>query len=322
MRVLTVNPVLDLELRQRSRTMRSMLVITLYLLLLIGVMWLAYQGSQLNNFGNNPLEALTTQAGRSTFEWLLVTQLGILMLVVPAISSGVISGERDRQTLIPLQVTLLGPVQIFFGKVFAAASFTLLLLISSAPLLAIPFLLGGVTLIDILSTLALLLFLGFVTSIIGVSCSSLFKRTQVAALAAFTFIFGLFIGTLVLFGATAAIDGVRGTDTATPRMEAMWANPFTPLADVGGSFGRSSFIQIDSPLSAVNRGFAGLEQGPDVFINSRGQAINQRTGNPVELKSGIFPLWLKSVLTLSAIAAFMAWVGIRKLRLPQQALSL
>lgn len=323
MRVISVNPVLDLELRQRSRTMRSMLVITIYLLFLIGVMWLAYQASTFNTgFTNNPLESLTTKAGRTTFEWLLVTQLAILMLVVPAISAGVISGERDRQTLIPLQVTLLGPVQIFFGKVAAAVSFTLLLLVSSAPLLVVPFLLGGVTLVEILATLGVLLFLGLITSVIGVSCSAVFRRTQVAALVAFASVFALCVGSLVLFGATAAIDGMRGTDSAYPRVPPMWFNPITPLASVGGDLGNSSFIQVDAPLSLIDRGFTSLELGGDVFIDQTGRAFDQRTGEEIEIDRDLIPLWLKSMLTLSALASFMAWIGIRKLRLPQQVLSL
>ena len=86
--------------------------------------------------------------------------------MMPGISAGSVAGERDRQTLVPLQVTMLGPIQIFFGKVFASSSFLLLLLVGSAPILAVPFLVGGISLTQIVLSLLSLLVIGFLASVL------------------------------------------------------------------------------------------------------------------------------------------------------------
>ncbi|MCP3989389.1 MAG: hypothetical protein GY724_09965, partial [Actinomycetia bacterium] len=88
MRLHALNPVLDRELRQRSRAMRSMIILTLFLGLLIGVMFLAYKGSEAtSSFSGDPISALTVRTGRSMFEWVLTAELIILLFIIPGISA-------------------------------------------------------------------------------------------------------------------------------------------------------------------------------------------------------------------------------------------
>ncbi len=320
-----VNPVLDRELRQRSRSRRSTFMLTAFLLLLIGVLYIVYKGEEsastggFNEFGGfAPLETLTVRVGRSMFEWVLAAELVIMLFIVPGVSSNAISGERDRQTLMPLQVTMMGPIGIFFGKVLSSSAFILLLVAASIPVLAVPFLVGGISLSNVLLSVFTLMALGFLLAMIGVSCSAIFKRTQTATLAAYGMALALTGGTLVLLAVLAVIDGSRGFDEVNPPLSVLYPNPFIALSDAAGEIGSVG----DGPFTPIKREFVQNQVGRDVFIE--GDVIfDPRTGEVVENigTGGAIPLFVKSLLSIAAIACSMALISIRKLRAPHKAMS-
>ena len=295
-----------------------MIIFTLFLVMLIAVMYLAYKGSEAEaSFNQDPISALTVKTGRSMFEWVLAAELVILLFIVPGISAGSIAGERDRQTLIPLQVTMIGPAQIFFGKVFASSSFLLLMLLGSAPVVAVPYLVGGISLTQLALSLLSLLVIGFLMAIIGVGCSSFFRRTQTATLAAYAMVLALTLGTGILLAVLAVFDSSRGTDGVEPRLVALYANPFMTVADAAGDIGSPS----SGPFSPLKRLFVESQIGSRVIVEGE-FAFDQQTGQPVELPSGLsgMPLWARSLLTQSVIASAFAVLGIRRLRAPQKEL--
>ncbi|MEM8922848.1 MAG: ABC transporter permease subunit [Actinomycetota bacterium] len=311
MNLRTVNPVLDRELRQRSRSLRSLVILTIFLSLLTLVLFLTYKGNEASaEFAFDPLAALTRGTGRSMFEWVLAAELILLLFLVPGLSAGSVAGERDRQTLVPLQVTLLGPVQIFMGKVLASSSFLLLLLIGSAPILAVPLLIGGVSLSQVLLSLLTLLVIGFLLAVIGVGCSSIFRRTQTATLAAYAVVLALVFGTVISIAALAIIDSTRGNDDVDPVLEALYANPFLAVADAAGDLGS----QPRGPFSPIKQIFWEVEFEEDVaFVGNQPAPLRNQPGG--------LPLWLRSLLTIGAISALFGFAGVRKLRAPQAELS-
>ncbi len=314
----TLNPVLDRELRQRSRSRRSVVLLTLFLALLIGVLFLAYKGSeQTAQFGADPITALTVRVGRTMFEWVLATQMVVLLFMIPGISAGAVAGERDRQTLVPLQVTLIGPVQIFLGKVLASSGFILLLVVASTPILAVPYLVGGISLANVVRALAVLLAIGFLMAVIGVSCSCIFRRTQTATLAAYALVLVLVLGSLVGLAVLAVIDGSRGSDTVEPRIVALYPNPFLAIADAAGEIGSPS----SGPFSPIKDLVLEAQLGPNVQMIDRGIAIDPNTGQQVEAEelTGM-PLWARSLLVQLALAVALAIPGVRRLRAPQKEL--
>lgn len=321
MNLRTVNPVLDRELRQRSRSVRSMVILTIFLGLLIAVMFLAYEGNQATNeFVNDPISALTIRTGRSMFEWVLAAELVILLFIIPGISAGAIAGERDRQTLIPLQVTLVGPIQIFIGKVLASSSFLLLLLVGSAPILAVPFLVGGISLTQVLLSLVTLLATGFMLAVIGVGCSAIFRRTQTATLAAYAMTLALVFGTAILVAVVAVVDASQGDDEIEPRLATLYANPFLAVADTAGDLGS----QPNGPFSPIKQIFIEAQvEGQDGVFVQNGVIFDERNGQVRQIPNvGGLPLWVRSLLTQGAIALVFGVVGIRRLRAPYKELSL
>lgn len=309
------NPVLDRELRQRSRSMRSIAMVFVFLVFITAVLWGSHRVVS-SDTGFDPVQALTTQAGRIVFEWVLAVELTILLFFIPAVSSGAISGERDRQTLLPLQVTLMGPVGIFFGKVLASSGFVLLLVTASVPVLAVPYFLGGISLVDVVGSLLCLLAIGLVLAVIGVGCSSVFRRTQTATLAAYGMMLALTAGTAMVAVFTEAIDRSRGFDEASPVLATLYPNPYVALTVASGDLGS---VNDSSPIGALRDQLVEYSSRDLVFF-ADGRLLDMNTGQAADVAvvgvAGL-PLWLCSFGSLALIAALFALVGIRALRAPR-----
>jgi ABC-type transport system involved in multi-copper enzyme maturation permease subunit len=330
-----LNPVLDLELRQRSRTLRSPLVVLVFLLLLTGVLFLTHAANSAMAEPGDVTGTVTGRIGRSMFEWVLLAELAIVLFLVPAISAGSIAGERARQTLIPLQVTLIRPHQIFLGKVLASSAFVLLLLVASAPVMAVPLLLGGITLGQVVASLVTLLVSGVLVAVIGVGCSAVFRRTQVATIMAYLVVVAMTIGTGIAVLTVAVIEETRGTDEATePRLSLFYPNPYIALAEAAGDVDAEDV----GPFTPVKRAFDEESWGDgmvvdeaealpldmdatrttvfvDEFDDGPGVVVEEETGG------SLIPIWVRSILAQMAIASVLAVIGIRRLRAPQPELT-
>ncbi|MDH3300626.1 MAG: ABC transporter permease [Acidimicrobiia bacterium] len=317
-----VRPVLDRELRQRSRTARSMVVMTVFLLLALGVAFITYTGETASF--NSEFGIARQNVGRSVFEWVLILELVLLLFVVPGISAGAITGERDRQTLIPLQVTLIGPFGIFFGKVLASSAFVLLLVVATAPILAMAYLLGGVAFGQIVSGILALLLIGFLLAVLGVACSAMLRRTAAATLIAYGVILVLCVGTAVVFAVLMVLYAVgnngNSPDSVLAYLTPFYWNPFVLLA---GAAGEVSDVNGPWPLSGIRTGFI---EAQDVNQRFRGDILIEEPGfagafneRPGEL--AVIPLWLRSSLALVWISVMAAMLGVRRLRTPSRSVS-
>src|SRR5690606_33800664 len=101
-------------------------------------------------------------------EMVVLFMLLLVLFLVPGFTSGAIAGERERQTLVPMQVTLLRPWQIVLGKVGASFAFLALLVVAAAPFLGVAYLVGGVTVDAVLKGVGVVLFTGLVLAVITV----------------------------------------------------------------------------------------------------------------------------------------------------------
>jgi ABC-type transport system involved in multi-copper enzyme maturation permease subunit len=103
MKSLVMNPILSKELRSRMRSFKLPLLISVYLSLL-SLIALAYywmQSRSLAYDGFNP------DIGPQIYVLLATFQLLLLAFVAPALTAGVINGERERQTFDLLLCTRL-----------------------------------------------------------------------------------------------------------------------------------------------------------------------------------------------------------------------
>lgn len=185
-----LNPVLLKELRQQFRSYRSILVIFLYLIVLggfsLGFIYLRWRSAP---------AFYQPGSSKEIFMVLSVAQLGLLAFVVPGLTAGVISGERERQTLNVLLTTELSPLSIVVSKMISSCAFTALLLFTTLPLYSLVFMYGGMAPLQIIGVLAFFLISMFLFAAVGVGCSTYFKRTGISTVTAYGIVFSLVAGT-------------------------------------------------------------------------------------------------------------------------------
>jgi ABC-2 type transport system permease protein len=177
---LAINPVMARESRVRMRGWRAPALISLY----VGLLGLAVILILLMA-GNDPGGTFAPEMGSIIYSVLVVVQFILLMFSAPGLTAGAISGEREKQTLDLLLLTRMTPLQVVIGKLGAAVSFSLLLMVASLPVYSILFLLGGVALSRLAMTVAVYVVTVLLLGAIGVYYSALFKRTQAAVVAAY-----------------------------------------------------------------------------------------------------------------------------------------
>ena len=224
------NPIVAKEYRTRMRTWRSLFAITLYVVLLGGLGWAVFAAMTGNALGIGS-SGSGTNYGQFLFMFLIIFQVALLGFITPALTSGAISSERERQTLDLLFVTPLAPFSIIWGKLLASMSFVVLLLVLSIPLFSLVFLLGGIELDQVAYAFAVsgatALTLGFV----GIAFSCLFRRTLPATVAAYGAAFVLLLGSYV-YGYLFPTDA-DPTSTVVPAPPAVTlVSPVIPLVTI------------------------------------------------------------------------------------------
>ena len=119
--------------------------------------------------------------------YMFVASLEFLMLILimPALTAGSISGERERQTLDLMLTTCMTPADIVLGKLEAALGTMFVMVVSSLPILAMVFVYGGVAASDLILLVCCFFAAAVFMGSIGLCCSALFRRTTAATVAAY-----------------------------------------------------------------------------------------------------------------------------------------
>lgn len=205
------------------RGFRAFAILIVYLSLVSGLALLIYA-----LYGSSGASATEGSAiGKMLFGGVFLGEMLLACLIGPAFTSGAISGERERQTWDLLRMTLLKPRQIVMGKLGSTVAFLLLLLAASAPLQSLAFLMGGVTLVEIILGSVLLIASTITFSALGMFFSSSSRRTLGATMITYAITLAILIGlpviamyilpsisVFVLFGSmsgsssSAALEGV------------------------------------------------------------------------------------------------------------------
>lgn len=180
---LLTNPVTLKELRGRMRGRRAFAVLTLYLLILSGVITLVYLVYVSSSAV--PGGAGANTAGKGLFAAVLAVQVVLVTFIGPAFTAGAISGERERQTFDLLRTTLLSADSFVLGKLISALSYILLLVLVSIPVQSIAFLLGGLSPIELILAEALVLVAAVTYALYGLWCSAVMRSTLTATVATF-----------------------------------------------------------------------------------------------------------------------------------------
>ena len=221
LRAFRLNPVMVKELRGRMRGIRGFAIITIFLTLMSFFTLLLY----LLRVPAGGV-VVTGELGRLLFIGVLFIELMLIIFIVPALTSGAITSERERKTYDLLQMTLITKSTFVVGKLQSALGFIALLLLSAIPLQSIAFLFGGVSEAELLLALLALSVSALALGAFGMFFSSITARTLAATIRSYTVALAITVGlpvlALILFqGAYGnAVNNVATNVSRDPTTEA------------------------------------------------------------------------------------------------------
>lgn len=215
-----INPVLEKEFRLRMRTIRSPLALLAYLAV-IGILAFGYIYLEMHNRG---ARGFTPESSRILFYFLSGAQLVLVCFMAPGLTAGVISGEREKQTLNILLTTQQSSTTIILSKLFSALSFMFLIVFATLPIYSIVFLFGGISPGQLVAVFGFYVLVMVALGSIGVLFSTLLKKTVVSLIV--TYGVGLF---LYVFTGLAAIF-IMGVTNGSARELSGFLVSFNPIA--------------------------------------------------------------------------------------------
>ncbi len=203
------NPVYQREMTISSRSARLPVIILLFnsILALVAFLDMYSAVSQVR---------ITAEIQYSRFLELYIfvalIEFILLLGLMPALTAGSISGERERQTLDLLLSTQATPAQIVMGKLFSSLSRAALLVISSFPVMALVFVYGGIRMVDLGLLMVLYTVVALFSASLGLCCSALCKKSTIATALSYGILLFLLLGTYVVnwFVASMARTGAAG----------------------------------------------------------------------------------------------------------------
>jgi ABC-2 type transport system permease protein len=202
------NPVIRKELRGRMRGRQAFLLLTLYLLMISVVIGIVYAGlASTESISGGNLQ-IRQSAGKAIFGTVVLLELFLISFIGPALTSGAITSERERQTFDLLRTTTLPARSLVMGKLGSSMAYLLLLLFAALPIESIAFLLGGVGLEEIIISALLMVVTAVFFCTLGMLFSSLMKRTLAATVASYATIIVSFILLGLTFFMLAALSPV------------------------------------------------------------------------------------------------------------------
>lgn len=228
-----MNPIMKKEMMVGARSIKmSFAIMGINAFLALIVLFVMASNSMIGGLSGYDYSSLSY-----LFLVLGCVECALLSLIVPIITSGSISGERERQTLDIMLTTPVSPFSIALGKLGSAMMVVMMYMITSIPVMAIAFVLGGMSWWALLGLFGMLIYLGIYVGSVGVFCSSVVKKSVMATI--LTIVIGVAIITItfVVLAVSIALKSYHASLNnlntvavgATPMI--MLLNPYSPLVD-------------------------------------------------------------------------------------------
>ncbi|QFQ29391.2 ABC transporter permease subunit [Janibacter melonis] len=327
-----------LELLQRVRGARWVVVLVAWVCVIAGVTGLSWLGLR---------KAGDEQLGSTVYDVVLFFVLGLGMLVMPALTSTSVNGDRDQGVLATLQTTLLSAADIVLGKLLAAWLIALAFLATALPFLLFGYVKGGVDLLGALRSLVVIVVVLAVVCALGLMFSTLTARPVGSAVLTYLTVAGLCFLTTIVFGMLAfLVSGeeerqVYGVDYITegsvsdtqPRCttrtevretvhtERIWPvlalNPFVIVADAAPqgddeAEGMSGF----TPLRWISQGARLAKAGPQETIDECWTGDAMPADSLTEGADDAGPVWPYGIAFLVLIGGGATAVAVQRTRTP------
>lgn len=253
-RSLFSNPLVRLEFLRRFRTGGAAWGIPLLTVVPGLAVTIAYAASTrsfdavmmgMNGFNGNEMQGLdgvsvsqVSDTGAPMFIALVAAVVMTLLVLIPAVVGGTIANERNNQTLQPLQLTSLTPTDILIGKLVSSTAYLFLLILCLAPVVAVPFLVGGVSLSNLLVVYLVLAMICVELAAVALAVSALLSKPVVSIVSSLIATGILVIGPWVVMGLAFWAQAAEGKVIAKDSVYRLLACPspvalFSLVGDVG-----------------------------------------------------------------------------------------
>ncbi len=351
-----VGDVVGLELRQRLRSRGWYIMLGIWFVI-IGIVtlltWSSWNAARVYNESSHG--SPTGSAGSMIFEIVVAFVLLFGLLVAPALSANAVNGDRAGGTLAILQVTLLTPGQILWGKFLASWVAALAFLVTSTPFLLVGVIQGGMTPGHILMALLMLALELAVVCGIGVGISALANRPLFSIVISYLTVAALVVGTLISFGLAQSVTegtvmanhpnyqssgiypGYPGQDSAGPQYvcegplveqrtarteRVAWLlslNPYVVVADAipypSRSTGQTGMFGSAGMLEGISQGARAALAGPEGTYPCANGKVQPRYLEQTT------PMWPLGLALQFLLAGGLMWLGWRALRTPARRLA-
>ncbi len=175
-------PLLIKELTEQAARRRTYIIRVLYASALFLFFCIIFRDELAPGTGN-PLRILGS--GKGMFEFLVYVQFAAIFIFLPATMSGVLSYEKERDSLALLFLTDLRPWEILFQKYVSRLIPMLSFLLLSLPLLAISYAFGGISTSYLCSGILLLFLTCLQVGAFSIMFSAYFRTTAEAFVASY-----------------------------------------------------------------------------------------------------------------------------------------
>ena len=136
-----LNPILSFSATRRMRSFKTLMIALAWLLVMLGAALLI-----MGHLFGAEASIYSLRSGVSCYQILIIVQFVLIVLVAPAMTSGAIAGERERQTLELLLVTNTRSFRIVWGKAMESFAMLALLTVCGLPVMCLTLIAGAVTL--------------------------------------------------------------------------------------------------------------------------------------------------------------------------------
>lgn len=228
-----MNPILRKEMMVNSRSIKmSFAIMGINAFLAFIVLVVMFSTNMSKSYGGYDYSALSY-----LFPVLGCIECGLISLIVPIITSGSISGERERQTLDIMLTTPVSPFSIALGKLQSAMMVVMMYMITSVPVMAIAFVLGGMSWSALIGLFVMLLSIGIYVGSVGVFCSSVVKKSVLATILTIVIGFAIIFATFTILTIGISMKAYQESITTSHQFHLgaipmiMFLNPYSGFVD-------------------------------------------------------------------------------------------
>jgi len=310
--LLVDNPVMQRELLTNLRAPRAFALMLLYQIALASVVLIAYPRDVKIDLSRESASA------QRLVDFFFVGQFAIASLMAPSFTAGAITGEKERKTYEMLLASPLRPWVIVSGKLIAALTHLVVLILGSLPIIMLCLPLGGVSIYELLAAYMGLVFAIFLFGSISLFCSSYFKRTSSSLVVSYVLILPILVIGVFAWLALSTRGDFRLMMTVTVVPAASLLMSFLLLSvtarrllyppDIGSQ--GSEVIDLDREQREAVGLVIQRDQFPDkLFAPPRRNKLMEDSANPVydkEMHAELFSqgtLMLRLVIQLSMLLA-------------------